>query len=113
MKVRNSSLLVSIQCRSSMTSTRGRRCAPRSDNARNAAKRYRRRTVRSTRLVMVSFTYMRSEADLTLYVPTQRVAIVVWTKLCVLDDAASADDRRPRLLGGSGGSGCAAGRQSG
>src|SRR5262245_61512205 len=73
----------------------------------------KRRRMTPPRLVMVSFTYMRSEADLTLYVPTQRVAIVVWTKLCVLDDAASADDRRPRLLGGSGGSGCAAGRQSG
>src|SRR5262249_9042169 len=65
------------------------------------------------RLVMVSFTYMRSEADLTLYGPTQRAAIVAWTKLCVLDDAASEDDRRPRPLGGSVGSGCAAGRQSG
>ena len=65
------------------------------------------------RLVTVSFTYMRSEADLTPYVPTQRAAIVAWTKLCVLDAAASEDDRRPRPLGGSVGSGRAAGRQSG
>jgi transposase InsO family protein len=66
-----------------------------------------------TRLVTVSFTYMRSEADLIPYVPAQRAAIVALAKLCVLDAAESEDDRRPRPLGGSGGSGRAAGRQSG
>ena len=66
-----------------------------------------------TALAMISFTYMRSEADLTLYVLAQRAAIAAWTRLCVLDAAAPEDDRRPRPLGGSVGSGRAAGRQSG
>ena len=65
-----------------------------------------------TVLDMISFTYMRSEADLIPFGPAQRVAIAAWTRRGVLA-AAPADDRRPMPLGGSAGSGLSAGRQSG
>ena len=64
-------------------------------------------------LDMISFTYMRSEVDLTPFGPAQRVAIAAWTRRGVLDAAAPEDDRRPMPLGDSVESELAVVRQNG
>ena len=64
-------------------------------------------------LDMISFPPMRSEADLTPYVPAQSAPLAAWMRIGVLAAAEPEDDSRPRPLGGAGGAGRAAGRPSG